>query len=635
MGNREDADDILQTTPPPTEIEEIGGRLVIIGGTNCPAPANNCESVPDLSPSLEFSVNKFNLLRCLYSMGILIFALLLQVAAAAPQQVQPPAAISGTIVDSTTTAPLAGVQVKLAQVGQAPRNVQTDSRGAFTFSDLTAGRYSLLATHPDYLDQGYGTPPESSMRGATWDFPIAAGQQFQAPIRMLRDATISGRIVDSNRAPLANAAVSPRVLVPQGLGPAILGSIQPGEGIGDGSRVFVQTNDRGEYRMAGLPPGEYYIGAAPNVTTGGRTSTNNAATTYYPGFRSPDQAVLVKVAAGADVQGIDIAIEPLPTLRISGKITNPLVAGLPETQYGYQFILLRRGARVIEVPGSVTSTLPDQALAPDEFELHNVAPGDYELFVVYSARPTNPMIGFVYQIARANVPVVDRDVTGVDVTIVPGIEIKGQIILDESAKAAIPNPRGIAFLLQPADSLPRGYAPGVDSVRGQGIAADGTFVLPNATPGRYFVNVFFNPRQNVYLAAARLGTRDVTTQPFEIDSRTTESFVIEISGQAGTVTGVVTDRDSRPVANARVVFVPPLELRRENPAYKEAVTNPQGQFTVVGLRPGTYTAYAFASTVKERGWFDSQYMAQFAAAGVSVSVERGARLQRDLKLILP
>jgi hypothetical protein len=78
-----------------------------------------------------------------------------------------------------------------------------------------------------------------------------------------------------------------------------------------------------------------------------------------------------------------------------------------------------------------------------------------------------------------------------------------------------------------------------------------------------------------------------------------------------------------------------LELRRENPAYKQAVTNPQGQFTIVGFRPGIYTAYAFSSTVKENGWFDPQYMAQFAANGISVNVERGSRVQRDLKLIIP
>jgi hypothetical protein len=477
-------------------------------------------------------------------MGMLILALLLQVAAAAPQQAQPPAAISGTVVDSVTAAPLADVELELSQIGTAlRRSIRTNAQGVFALPDLPPGRFYLLATHSDYLDQAYPGSPTSSMRGAVGEFPVAAGQQIQVVIRMLRGGTISGRIVDSNRAPVANAAVSPRVLFPQVLGPSLLGTIQPGEGIGDGSRISVRTNDRGEYRMTGLPPGEYYIGAAPTVSTGGRTTTNNAATTYYPGFRSPDQAVLVKVAAAGDVQAIDFAIEPVSTLRISGKITNPLVAGLPETQYGYQFILLPRGARIIEGPGSVTSTLPDQAPAPDEFELQNVAPGDYELFVVYSSRPTNPRIGFVYQIGRANVPVVDRDVNDVAVTIVPGIEIKGQMVLDESAKAAIPNPRDITFLLQPADNLPRAYAPSVDAVRGPGIGADGTFALSNATPGRYFVNVFFNPRQNVYLAAARLGPRDITNQPFEIDSRTTESFVVEVSGQAGTVTGVVTDRD--------------------------------------------------------------------------------------------
>lgn len=579
-------------------------------------------------------LNKFAALWCLSSMGILTFAILLKLTAATPPQAPPPTAIFGTIVDSSMATPLADVEVTLGQVGSPRRSVRTDSKGAFTFPGLSAGRYSLLATHPDYLDQAYGTPPESSMRGASWEFPLAAGQQLQAPLRMLRGASISGRIFDANRAPLADAGVSPRVLFPQVLGPSILGMIQPGEGIGDGSRMFVKTNDRGDYRMTGLPPGEYYIGAAPTVSTGTRTAANNAAMTYYPGFRKPDQAVLVKVAAGADIQGIDFAIEPVSTLRVSGKITNPLVAGLPETQYGYQFILLPRDARIVEGPGSATSTSPDHAPAPDAFELQNVAPGTYDLFVAFSSRPTNPRAGFVYHIGRSVVNVVDRDVNDLAVTIVPGSAIRGQFVLDESAKALLPNLSEQSFQLQPADALPRSYAPRFEPLRGDTVAADGTFTLQNATPGRYFLNIFFNPRQNLYLAGARFGTRDVLTQPFEIEAGTSESLVIEISGLAGRMEGIVTDRDSKPVVAARVVLVPPVELRRENPAYKIADTNAEGRFSIVGLRPGVYTAYAFAR-IKDGAWIDSQFMAQFAASGVSINVERNSRVQRDLKLIIP
>src|SRR6185295_1650964 len=73
-----------------------------------------------------------------------------------------------------------------------------------------------------------------------------------------------------------------------------------------------QTNDLGEFRIASLPPGDYYIAAMPRrvtmfgaaATTGTARAAGSArmtiATTFYPG--TPDQATAqaVAVAAGAE-----------------------------------------------------------------------------------------------------------------------------------------------------------------------------------------------------------------------------------------------------------------------------------------------------------------------------------------------
>jgi hypothetical protein len=184
--------------------------------------------------------------------------------------------------------------------------------------------------------------------------------------------------------------------------------------------------------------------------------------------------------------------------------------------------------------------------------------------------------------------------------------------------------------LQPADGLPLSYAPQLPRA---GVAADGTFMLPNATPGRYFVTAPLGPRRNVYLAAARLGLRDILGQPFEIEAGTTDTLVLEISGQAGRIEGTVMDRNSKPAARARVVLVPPPELRRELTLDKAVTTTDmEGRFSVVGLRPAVYTAYAFAS-FEDGKWLDSEYMSQFGAYGVPISIERNQRVERDLQLI--
>jgi len=558
-----------------------------------------------------------------------ILTLLLQVAAATSQQPQR-TTFEGTVVDFSTGAALANVDIVL---GPQIR-MKTDSKGAFSLVDIPPARYYPVASHPDYLDSGYGSQPDSSMRGAPAELLLTAGQRAQWAVRMLRAATISGRVYDSNRAPVANASVSPRVVVPQNDGRSMLGSIQPGEGTGDINRVFVKTNENGDYRISGLPAGQYYIGAAPAAVTSARTAANNAAITYYPGFRSPDQAALVRVASGAEIQGIDIVLEPNSPLRVLGKITNPLAGiGKEGADYSYQFALVPRNARIFEPPGSATSTLPDFDPEPGSFELRNVSPGTYDLFVAYSARPTNPRIGFEYYVGRAVADVTDRDVTNAVVTIDPAVDVRGQFILDESAKTLLPDLSQIVVEMRPIDSLPISYAPRLDPFRRKGAEPDGTFVIPHATSGRYYLVVLPpNPFLNLYVAGARLGPRNILGVDFELDSRTPEPLVIEISGQAGRVAGEVTDRDSRPVARAEVVLIPPLEMRRENFAYKTTTTNAQGQFSIAGIRPGMYTAYAFVK-IPTGAWVDAQYMSQHAASGVSVSVERGQSIRKDLKVI--
>jgi protocatechuate 3,4-dioxygenase beta subunit len=546
------------------------------------------------------------------------------------QQQQPIAlaSIQGTVVDAATGAPLPDAELELGRVGQRSKQTRTDAKGAFTFSDLEPGRYSLLAKGSGYLDQAYGQSPNSAYRNAVGEFAIAAGQTLQAPIRMLREATISGRVYDTNRAPAVDAQVSLSILQRNIFGPSILNSPPPS--VFDPNATFISTNDRGEYRMTGVAPGDYYIKAAPKVDVGGRMQANNAAITYYPGFRSPDQAVTVKASAGDNIEAIDFALEPVSARRVSGRLINSLFpAGEEGRDYAYQFMLTPRNVRIIEQQGSVSGTQPDHAPAPNEFELWNVSPGDYDLYVAYRAGVRDPRGANTYYMGRTVVQVADNDVTGLTVTIEPGVDIPGQFVLDDSAKTLVPDLRTLSLFSQTTTNMSQGFSPGLG--RGPGVQADGSFVIPHAIAGRYVLFAQLDPRLNLYMASARLGTRDVTNQILEIDSNSSGPLIVEISGAGGKIEGTVTDRDSKPAARARVVLVPSLGTV-DLMGYKTGFTNAAGQFAIVGIRPGSYTAYAFAE-IAESAWFDAQFMSPYATSGVSIDVSRNSQLRRDLKLI--
>ncbi len=104
------------------------------------------------------------------------------------------------------------------------------------------------------------------------------------------------------------------------------------------------TDDRGEYRMFFVPPGEYVIRAQ---VQGGRpagpvqTSPGQAdilVPTHYPSTTDMAQAGKVTVKSGEEVRGIDIAVKmeivnipppaPKPTggVKISGLVIDGLAA---------------------------------------------------------------------------------------------------------------------------------------------------------------------------------------------------------------------------------------------------------------------------------------------------------------------
>ncbi len=87
------------------------------------------------------------------------------------------------------------------------------------------------------------------------------------------------------------------------------------------------TDDRGEFRIFPLPPGEYYVGVTPAATAVLPGPTNNWVKTFFPGVTDPLAAAALVVSDGAEVPGIDFSIQPIasiPTFKISGTATNPL-----------------------------------------------------------------------------------------------------------------------------------------------------------------------------------------------------------------------------------------------------------------------------------------------------------------------
>jgi len=151
----------------------------------------------------------------------------------------PPASMEGVAIKAGTTEPVAHARVMLTSVeGRLAdtRVVDTDERGRFAFRGVAAGGYRLLAQHDAFVrDTG---------RSVT----IASGQSIRdLVIAMTPTGVITGRVVDEYGDPVPDVYVR---AAPVGADV----KVGPYE---------TTTNDLGDYRLFGLPPGAYMLSAAP------------------------------------------------------------------------------------------------------------------------------------------------------------------------------------------------------------------------------------------------------------------------------------------------------------------------------------------------------------------------------------
>jgi hypothetical protein len=90
----------------------------------------------------------------------------------------------------------------------------------------------------------------------------------------------------------------------------------------------VQTNDLGEFRIFGLPTGEYFVAASGPSSFGFAPNSHNPAGgfdsvfTYYPGVADAAAAQPVTLAAGQIATGIVFRILRAQTYQVSGIVVD-------------------------------------------------------------------------------------------------------------------------------------------------------------------------------------------------------------------------------------------------------------------------------------------------------------------------
>src|SRR5206468_273168 len=152
------------------------------------------------------------------------------------------------------------------------------------------------------------------------------------------------------------------------------------------------ANDRGEYRLYGIPPGNYYlnVGNGPGLLRrpgqagfGNPGSIATYAVSFYPGVADLSQAALIEVKSGGEIIA-DMRVERQRMYRVRGRIIDSRT-GQPPTMADVSL-----SYRSLSGGGGSFSSGPSYDPASGAFELQNVIPGQY---IIQAQIPeTNPFV---------------------------------------------------------------------------------------------------------------------------------------------------------------------------------------------------------------------------------------------------
>lgn len=502
-----------------------------------------------------------------------------------------PGLVRGTVVGAGNE-PLrkAEVVLRAGRGGGTTMVRTTDANGSFVFEGVPPGNYTLSAQRTGYVRSEYGAKP--GVRGAGPTIPVGAGQQVTGiTVKLLPQAVIAGKVVDEEGDPVMHVAV--QVLKERWI---------------NGRRQLVpmnadSTNDLGEYRIAELAPGRYYLLA--NTRSGWEAQARAPSpagdltypATYYPGVQEASQATPIEVAAGQQALGIDFRLRKLPAFRIRGKVIDE--AGKPA-----QF------AAVTAIPSDAGLVGPrGMAMvrgADGAFELANILPGPYTLVVNRMNREERSRMT-----GQASVQVGNRDLEGVVIQLARPFEVTGFVKLPN--EAAIPE--NLRVVLEPMHT----GAPFFGGTESQ--MKDGEFTISGISPGKYRFTVQNLP-PGTYLKSVMVQGQDLTAGASIMAAAT--GVEVTLGMNAPQVTGVVLNGEKQPVAGATVALVPESSKFERYWLFRTATTDQNGAFTVNNIVPGQYTAYAFTD-VEEGSWHSREFLQPFEGKGVAVKLAEGAK----------
>jgi Carboxypeptidase regulatory-like domain len=460
--------------------------------------------------------------------------------------------------------------------------VKTDGAGQFRFTGVTAGRYVLGALAPGFVspsDRPQG--PQGSL------ITVSEGENMDGvSIELKRGAAIAGRVTDSRRRAIAEENVLLTKLDEQGR-PQLFNSPV--------NSYLNITDDRGYYRLFGLPAGRYRVSVGHRSQEysylGGRRVFYTQ--TFHPDTTEESKAEIIELSEGGEATGVDITVaETMRAYLVSGRIVDA-ETGQPVAMMDVGYIKMRADSRSA---GGAPSAARSEANGGFQISL---PPGKYLLYGGWGNSD--------YFTDHAPVEVEDKDVSGVEIKARRGATISGVVTMEGAYDRAVLARLPSLTLYARRSSVDAGRV--ID--RSGRINPDGGFRISGLPPGKITLSLSgqYDANKFYILRIERGGV----SQGDEIEIGAGEQAhylrvvlvyaVASIRGQLKIIGGAA--------PSEIVIHLIGKKLGGDESANFSSQVDASGQFVIAGLTAGEYELRLYYSPRNNPAESDPQLMQTF------------------------
>lgn len=512
------------------------------------------------------------------------------------------------------------------------RGVLTDENGVFDLTEVPAGRYTLSVSKSGFVSLSYGQ--RRPLQAGT-PLQLGDGQQLKGvDFRLPRGSVIAGRVLDEDGEAMPGIPV--RVMRYQ---------YQQGE-----RRLTpagsAQTDDRGQFRVWGLMPGEYFVSAVArnfNAPGGGGRSPGRGgfagaafgggaalsggraagfpgqpddpeqlayAPTYFPGVASVAEARAISLGLSQEILDINFNMLLVRAARVSGHVVNP--DGTAATNGNINLTADTTGG------GQIAANLGGRIQWDGAFSIPNVPPGRYILRARGNDHDT-PRYAF------QSISVNGQDLDALTIILSPGATITGTVAFQGASQ-----PPDATQVRITAPSTEQGSLGPQPNAR---VDKDGRFSLFGVPAGSHLIRSNGNLR-GWTLKSVSIAGREVTDTPVGVrGAETVGNVEIVFTDRITEISGTITTEQGTPVPDYTVLaFSTDRSLWR--PQSRQIMTarpDQNGKYRIRGLPPGEY--YVTTVDPAEQGeWFDAAYLEDHRTGAAQVILGEGDARTQDFRI---